>query len=273
LTSNYCCRNKRSALFNGKELDEENGMYYYSARYYAPPTFISRDPLFEAKPWMSCYAYCRNNPLKYIDPDGRDEWEVDNAGKYKLVKACEGNDVINSTRRGVKSQTLSGNGVLQAAFNESTDKNGNVTEQSFSGLSRDDAQKTFTIAGASSSNEWGYMETQNADGSISTMTGTNFDPNGEGFIYNKALNAKAGSLLRYDHSHPCTDNAFNSWMPSRPGTGFSTQYNDIAAWKALLNRHPNASMGIFVKPIMQFEDYQLHVENGKPKTSIAKKYW
>ena len=27
--------------FNAKELDEENNMYYYSARYYAPPTFIS----------------------------------------------------------------------------------------------------------------------------------------------------------------------------------------------------------------------------------------
>ena len=36
--------------FNAKELDEENGMYYYSARYYAPPTFISRDPLFEKYP-------------------------------------------------------------------------------------------------------------------------------------------------------------------------------------------------------------------------------
>jgi RHS repeat-associated protein len=58
--------------FNAKELDEENGMYYYSARYYNPPTFISRDPLFEKKPFMSPYAYCENNPLKYIDPDGRE---------------------------------------------------------------------------------------------------------------------------------------------------------------------------------------------------------
>ena len=56
--------------FNGKEYDEENGMYYYSARYYNPPTFISRDPLFEKYPWMSPYAYCFNNPVKYIDPTG-----------------------------------------------------------------------------------------------------------------------------------------------------------------------------------------------------------
>jgi RHS repeat-associated protein len=57
-------------LFNAKELDEESGMYYYEARYYAPPTFISRDPLFEKCPFMSPYAYCNNNPVIYIDPDG-----------------------------------------------------------------------------------------------------------------------------------------------------------------------------------------------------------
>jgi RHS repeat-associated protein len=83
LTTNYCCRNKRSALFNGKELDEENGMYYYSARYYNPPTFISRDPLFEKYPSVSPYAYCANNPLKYIDPTGM---EVEDAELYKTDK-------------------------------------------------------------------------------------------------------------------------------------------------------------------------------------------
>ncbi len=57
--------------FNAKELDEETGMYYYEARYYAPPTFTSRDPLFEKYFWMSPYAYCNNNPVALIDPDGR----------------------------------------------------------------------------------------------------------------------------------------------------------------------------------------------------------
>jgi RHS repeat-associated protein len=57
-------------LFNAKELDEENGMYYYSARYYNPPVFISRDPLFEKYPFMSPYAYCSNNPINRVDPTG-----------------------------------------------------------------------------------------------------------------------------------------------------------------------------------------------------------
>jgi RHS repeat-associated protein len=58
-------------MFNAKEMDEESGMYYYSARYYAPPVFISRDPLFEKYPTLSPYCYTANNPVKYVDPDGR----------------------------------------------------------------------------------------------------------------------------------------------------------------------------------------------------------
>ena len=56
--------------FNAKELDEETGMYYYEARYYKPPVFTSRDPMFEKYFWMTPYAYCANNPIKYVDPDG-----------------------------------------------------------------------------------------------------------------------------------------------------------------------------------------------------------
>ena len=57
--------------FNAKELDEETGMYYYEARYYKPPVFTSRDPMFEKYFWMSPYAYCANNPVKYVDPSGK----------------------------------------------------------------------------------------------------------------------------------------------------------------------------------------------------------
>jgi RHS repeat-associated protein len=57
-------------LFNAKEKDEESGMYYYEARYYNPPTFISRDPAFEELYWISSYAYCLNNPVKLVDEDG-----------------------------------------------------------------------------------------------------------------------------------------------------------------------------------------------------------
>ena len=59
--------------FNAKELDEETGLYYYGARYYDPRTsiWISVDPLAELYPGWSPYVYCLNNPVRFIDPDGR----------------------------------------------------------------------------------------------------------------------------------------------------------------------------------------------------------
>ncbi len=58
--------------FNGKELDEETGLYYYGARYYDPRISIwySVDPLAEKFPSWSPYAYCNNNPLIFTDPTG-----------------------------------------------------------------------------------------------------------------------------------------------------------------------------------------------------------
>jgi RHS repeat-associated protein len=78
--------------FNAKELDEENGMYYYSARYYNPPIFISRDPLFEKRPWMSVYAYCSNNPINRIDPDGRIDFPL--KGYYAVNKKDYANGAL-----------------------------------------------------------------------------------------------------------------------------------------------------------------------------------
>ena len=69
--------------FIAKELDEETGMYYYEARYYKPPVFTSRDPMFEKYFWMTPYAYCANNPVKYVDPTGcefGDDFDLD--GNY-----------------------------------------------------------------------------------------------------------------------------------------------------------------------------------------------
>lgn len=61
-------------LFNGKELDRDTGLYYYGARYYDPKTalWLNTDPLAEKYPNVSPYTYTLNNPIKYIDPDGRD---------------------------------------------------------------------------------------------------------------------------------------------------------------------------------------------------------
>jgi RHS repeat-associated protein len=59
--------------FNGKELDQETGYYYYGARYYDPGTalWFGTDPLQHKYPEVSPYVYCAGNPVVRIDPDGR----------------------------------------------------------------------------------------------------------------------------------------------------------------------------------------------------------
>ena len=60
--------------FNGKELDEETGLYYYGARYMNPKTSLwyGVDALAEKYVSTGCYVYCIDNPVKFIDSDGND---------------------------------------------------------------------------------------------------------------------------------------------------------------------------------------------------------
>jgi RHS repeat-associated protein len=63
--------------FTGKERDAETGLDYFGARYFsgAQGRFTSPDPenanamVSDPQSW-NMYAYGRNNPLSYVDPDG-----------------------------------------------------------------------------------------------------------------------------------------------------------------------------------------------------------
>jgi RHS repeat-associated protein len=62
--------------YTGKELDMEHGLmlYDYGARQYDPTIgrFLTMDPLAEKYYSISPYAYCANNPIKFVDPNGED---------------------------------------------------------------------------------------------------------------------------------------------------------------------------------------------------------
>ncbi len=63
--------------FTGKELYRVNGlnMYDFGARWFdvaGVPMWTSVDPLAEKYYSVSPYVYCMNNPVKYIDSDGKE---------------------------------------------------------------------------------------------------------------------------------------------------------------------------------------------------------
>ena len=61
--------------YNGKEQDRMHGMnmYDYGKRWMQTdiPVWPTPDPLAENTPWMSPYSYCLNNPMRWVDLDGR----------------------------------------------------------------------------------------------------------------------------------------------------------------------------------------------------------
>ena len=75
-----------SHKFNGKQKDDETGYSYYGARYYTDrlSIWLSVDPLVDKYPHLSPYAYCADNPVMFIDPDGREVKAVFNRETHKL---------------------------------------------------------------------------------------------------------------------------------------------------------------------------------------------
>ena len=64
--------------FTGKERDEETGYGYFGARYMdheLMTMWLSVDPLADKYPSISPYAYCAWNPVKLVDPDGKEMWK------------------------------------------------------------------------------------------------------------------------------------------------------------------------------------------------------
>ena len=60
--------------FNGKQFDEETGLYYYGARYMNPVTSLwyGVDSLAEKYMTIGAYVYCVSNPIRFLDFIGKE---------------------------------------------------------------------------------------------------------------------------------------------------------------------------------------------------------
>ena len=121
-------------LFNGKELDEETGLYYYGARYYDPrlSVWYSVDRFAEKYPFLSPYSYGVYNPLAFLDVNGDSLKAVSRISGYRLVNE------IHNTFQGKRFDKL--NTLFQLSSDGKTMKGINKRQfiEAIEGLSPDE---------------------------------------------------------------------------------------------------------------------------------------
>jgi len=136
--------------FNAIELDEKNGMYYYGARYYAPPTFISRDPMFEKYPSISPYAYCANNPMKFVDPTGED---IDISAIYAADKVKTEKLIASLSKiTGLNLKTETNNGVTLLKYEGAANEKGTsatARDMLINAIDNKEVVQVFSVTGGS----------------------------------------------------------------------------------------------------------------------------
>ncbi|MCD7972629.1 MAG: hypothetical protein LUG18_08165 [Candidatus Azobacteroides sp.] len=98
--------------------------------------FLTIDPMAEKYYSISPYVYCANNPLKFVDPDGREisfsfDYEKDKDGNYVLDKY--GNKNITSITMNVTGKVLNMSNGGEIDVNEATGRIIAQLEASFSG--------------------------------------------------------------------------------------------------------------------------------------------
>ena len=123
--------------FNGKEFDEETGLYYYGARYMNPVTSLwyGVDPLAEKYVSTGSYVYCIDNPIRLIDPDGR---------KVKADVNSQKNIYNILTKEDAKYVKFDKNGILDVHSLQKLDSKSDII-QAIKTLANSDITYSFEV--------------------------------------------------------------------------------------------------------------------------------
>ena len=144
-------------LFNGKELDEETGLYYYGARYYDPKMSVwySTDPMEMDYPWVTTYGYCLGNPIINYDPNGKDNYTLNEDGSLKFKNPTNSKATHNifsaDNKHSITVNQQLVNDLMNHYNNKETKETYAITKNG------DDAFKFFKFASDNTNIEWLLM--------------------------------------------------------------------------------------------------------------------
>jgi len=196
--------------FSAKEKDTETGFSYFGSRYYSSDlsNWLSVDPQASKYPHQSNYVYCSNNPIKVIDPNGEDEWEVnETTGVIKHYSNDKPDKLYVTSQDGKRKDNVAPLDVDRTVM-ESMTSDGSQT--SFRTMDkRDEMNKMFDFLADNTNVEWTHIgasfevetssgvETRNDDMLFTRHQNTSC--NMKGSLQDFASN---GRLDFHKHSHP-----------------------------------------------------------------------
>ena len=196
LVDEHSSREELPYKFNGKQFDEETGLYYYGARYMIPVTSLwyGVDPLAEKFPNIGAYVYCHGNPINMIDPDGKDDYKLNKNGQisfWRRTNAKTTDRIFSSD----KSHILINKGLASQLVKNQT-RNGTIALTNKS----DDAFKFFKFVADKTNVEWNLIGEKNKNG-VTFKLNSDFSEKGANVRY---INEK--NLIFMLHSHPWGSN-------------------------------------------------------------------
>ena len=191
--------------FTGKERDEETGYGYFGARYMdheLMTMWLSVDPMSDKYPSISPYNYCVWNPIRLVDPDGRDTIRIElTTGEIDIglsknehrVELMKNNEIVwdlNCT-----------NTINVFSYSADTETGHYFTDRIEFG-EKEEGQAVFDKISSYASSwdtrcpvEWDYYGMENGSGHLLTS-----HRNDCVMSYQDAYTA--ASVCSYDHYHP-----------------------------------------------------------------------
>ena len=193
-------------------------------------------------PYQSNYVYCGNNPIKVIDPNGEDEWEVNKSGHIRHVEGSEGTPdklfvVKGFGKNNFKKRTeVEGLDVDAELMNGLLDSEvGGKIVFSQTGRS-DEMEKMFNYLADNTNVEWALATVDHYDGTGLTPERKDFlITNHSRTTCEEAATLSAnyssyGGLIRLKHSHPAYYSLIhlldNSSISKPSGNPHGTRDND-----------------------------------------------
>ena len=109
--------------------------------------WLTPDPLSEKYYGISPYAFCNEDPVNKFDPDGRDEWELQNNGIIKRIKESDTHRIYTVSDNGNRQYVQISNRSFLNQLAGKHKQNGTVTYSLVSNNDSNfaDAKRLFAI--------------------------------------------------------------------------------------------------------------------------------